>query len=382
MNIFREEHHLFRTALRDFLQREVVPYIDDWESEGQIPRSIWSKFGNMGFLGTTIAPKYGGSGLDFPYQVILTEETSKINSGGFSAAVVGHDALAMVYLNKFGSTRLKEQFLPASCMGQSFGCLAVTEPHAGSDVASIRTSAKKTAQGYVINGSKTFITNGVLSDYLIVAAKTVLDQQSAGISLFLLNRTIPGIQASALNKLGWKASDTAELSFQDVFIPHEHLIGEENMGFYYIMQNFALERLILAIGAIAASQYALEYSLQYMSQRKAFGRSINKFQVLRHRIAQLASQIELQKTYNYTICKAFDDGHNVVQQCAMAKLMSTELSDKVMTECLQFFGGYGYMEDYKIARMFRDSRLGTIGGGTSEIMRELIAKMVIDKVKY
>lgn len=381
MNIFREEHHLFRTALRDFLQREVAPYIDDWETEGQIPRSIWSKFGNMGFLGTTIAPKYGGSGLDFPYQVILTEETSKINSGGFSAAVVGHDALAMVYLNKFASSTLKEQFLPASCSGQLFGCLAVTEPHAGSDVASIRTTAVKTDQGFILNGSKTFITNGVLSNFLIVAAQTQSSSKK-GISLFLVERERSGIQAHALRKLGWKASDTAQIALQDVIIPQQNLIGELHQGFYYIMQNFALERLILAIGAIAASQYALEYSLQYMSQRKAFGRSINKFQVLRHRIAQLASQIELQKTYNYTICKAFDDGHNVVQQCAMAKLMSTELSDKVMTECLQFFGGYGYMEDYKIARMFRDSRLGTIGGGTSEIMRELIAKMVIDQVKY
>lgn len=382
MNIYQEEHHLFRDALRSFLKAEVAPHIDVWESDGQLPASIWSKFGAMGFLGINIPEIYGGSALDFPYLVILTEETSKINSGGFSAAVVGHVALAMVYLEKFGSDFLKNKYLPESCKGTIFGCLAITEPHAGSDVASIRTTALKTNEGYLINGSKTFITNGVLSDFLIVAAKTDTDKQSAGISLFVLDRNMPGIQASKLNKLGWKASDTAELSFQDVLIPHQHLIGEENLGFYYIMQNFALERLILAIGAIAASETALQYTLQYMAQRKAFGRKINKFQVLRHRIAQLASEIEMQKTYNNTICKAFDDGQKVVKQCAMAKLMSTELSDKVMTECLQCFGGYGYMEDYKIARMFRDSRLGTIGGGTSEIMRELISKMIIENIQY
>jgi hypothetical protein len=382
MDIYRDEHHLFRTALRDFLKRAVSPYLDTWETEGQIPRSIWNKLGDMGFLGIQIPELYGGTALDFPYLVILTEETSKINSGGFSAAIVGHVALAMVYLEKFGSDFLKQKYLPKSCEGQMFGCLAITEPNAGSDVASIRTTALKTPKGYLINGSKTFITNGVLSDYLIVAAKTDVEKKSAGISLFVLDRSTPGIRATALNKLGWKASDTAELSFEDVLIPQEHLIGEEHKGFYYIMQNFALERLILAIGAIAASETALHYTLQYMYQRKAFGRTINKFQVLRHRVAQLSAEIEMQKAFNNTICKAFDDGHSVVQQCAMAKLMSTELSDKVMTECLQCFGGYGYMEDYKIARMFRDSRLGTIGGGTSEIMRELLAKMIIDQVRY
>lgn len=205
MNIYRDEHHLFRTALRNFLKRTISPYLDTLKSEGQIPRSIWNKLGEMGYLGIHIPELYGGIALDFPYLVILTEETSKINSGGFSAAIVGHVALAMVYLEKFGSEFLKQKYLPNSCLGQAFGCLAITEPHAGSDVASIRTTTLKTAEGSFINGSKTFITNGVLSDYLIVAATTESEQKSAGISLFVLDRSTPGIQATARNKLGWKA---------------------------------------------------------------------------------------------------------------------------------------------------------------------------------
>lgn len=382
MNLYNEEHQLFRQSVRDFLKKEAIPYIDDWEKEGEIPRSIWKKFGDMGFLGVNIPEKYGGSGLDFGYQSILVEETTKCYSGGFSAAIVGHISLAMVYLERFGSDYIKERYLPKSCSGDWFGCLGVTEPYAGSDVAGIKTTAVADGDNYILNGSKTFITNGVLSDFLIIAAKTNPEMKSAGISLFVLDRSMPGISAHKLDKLGWRASDTAEISIQDVSVPAKNLIGEEGMGFYYIMQNFALERLILAIGAITACESAMAYTLKYMSERKAFGRTINKFQVLRHRMAQLASEITMLKTFNNTISVAFNEGKNVVKECAMTKLLSTELSDKVMTECLQCFGGYGFMEDYKMARMFRDSRLGTIGGGTSEIMRELISKMVVDDISY
>ena len=288
----------------------------------------------------------------------------------------------MVYIERFANAELKQRYLPKSCSGECFGCLGVTEPGAGSDVASIGTTAVRDGKDYIITGSKTFITNGVLSDYLVIAAKTNPEMKAAGISLFVLDRTMPGISATKLNKLGWRASDTGEIALDEVRVPAQNLIGDEDMGFYYIMQNFALERLILALGAIAACESAMAYTLQYLSERKAFGRPLNKFQVLRHKMAQLASEITTLKIFNYTIAKAFSDGKNVVKECAMTKLLSTELSDKVMTECLQCFGGYGFMEDYKMARMFRDSRLGPIGGGTSEIMRELIAKMVIDDVSY
>ncbi|MCH2022765.1 MAG: acyl-CoA dehydrogenase family protein [Saprospiraceae bacterium] len=382
MNLYNEEHQLFRQSVKDFLKKEAMPYIDDWEKAGEIPRTIWKKFGDMGFLGVNIPEKYGGSGLDFGYQSILVEETSKCYSGGFSAAIIGHISLAMVYLERFGSEYIKERYLPKSCSGEWFGCLGVTEPFAGSDVAGIKTTAVADGDDYILNGSKTFITNGVLSDFLIIAAKTNPEMKSAGISLFVLDRSMPGISAHKLDKLGWHASDTAEISIQDVRVPAKNIIGEAGMGFYYIMQNFALERLILAIGAITACETAIAYTLKYMSERKAFGRPINKFQVLRHRMAQLASETTMLKSFNSTISVAFNQSKNVVKECAMAKLLCTELSDKVMTECLQCFGGYGYMEDYRMARMFRDSRLGTIGGGTSEIMRELISKMVIDDVSY
>ncbi len=378
---FNQEHILFRQTLRDFLKKEAVPFIDKWEEQGFVDRMIFHKMGEMGFLGTTVPEAYGGEGLDFSYQVIMAEELSKLNSGGFGAAILAHVSLAMVYLERFASDDLKSRYLPNSCVGIKIGCLAVTEPHAGSDVQGIKTKATKVDGGFVINGSKTFITNGVSSDYLVVAAKTETDFPNS-IGLFVMDRDSAGVKATNLNKLGWRASDTGEIALHEVFVPEENLIGEEMAGFYYIMQNFALERLILAVAAIAACDDALSYTLQYMNDRTAFGRKINKFQVLRHRVAQLASEIERARVFNYSTLKMLLDGEAVVKECAMAKLLSTELSDKVMTECLQCLGGYGFMEDYRLARMFRDSRLGTIGGGTSEIMRDLIAKMVIDEINY
>jgi len=378
---FTEEQQLFRQSLQDFLQQEVVPHIDEWEAAGQIPRAVWQQFGAMDFLGINVPEEYGGLGLDFGYQVVLVEELSKVNSGGFAAAILAQVSLAMVYLERFASDELKHRYLPAACRGEKIGCLAVTEPHAGSDVQGIQSKARLEGEHYVINGSKTFITNGVYSDFLIVAAKTETETPNS-VGLFVVDRSTKGITATPLNKLGWQASDTGEIALDEVVVPKENLIGEPMAGFYYIMQNFAIERLVMALGAVAACEYAMKHTLRYMSERKAFGRPINKFQVLRHRMAQLASEIERAKIFNYTIAQALNEGQSVVKECAMAKLMSTELSDKVMTECLQCFGGYGFMEDYPLARMFRDSRLGTIGGGTSEIMRELIAKMVIDAVDY
>lgn len=379
---FTEEHELFRSSFRDYLKKEVIPHIDEWEEAGETPKKVWEQMGDLGYLGIDVDEKYGGSQLDFMYHLILTEELSRVFSGGFAAAIMAHVSLAMIYLNKFGSEELKAKYLPKSVSGEAVGCLAITEPVAGSDVAGIRTKAVKDGDEYILNGSKIFITNGVYSDYLIIAAKTDMEAKAAGITLFVVDRNTKGISARKLKKLGWKASDTGEIFLEDVRVPADQILGYEGMGFYYIMQNFALERLVLAIGAVTASEEAIQYTLQYMSERKAFGRPINRFQVLRHRMAQLSAEVEQSKYFNYTIAKAFSQDENVVKQCAMAKLLSTELSDKVMTECLQCFGGYGYMEEYKMARMLRDSRLGTIGGGTSEIMCELIAKMVVDDVDY
>lgn len=379
---FKEDHQIFRQSLRDFFDREVRPHIDEWEEQRKVPRFIWEKMGKMGYFGLMQEEKYGGSNLDFFYSVIFSEEIARLNSGGFGASIGAHPFLAMTHLKAVGNEFQKEKYLRPGIAGKIFGCLAITEPFGGSDVAAMRTTAVREGDHYIVNGSKTFITNGVLSDFLIVAVKTNPSAKSAGISMLILDREMEGLSATKLKKLGWHASDTAELAFDDVKVPVENLLGKENHGFYYIMQHFALERLFMAIGGMAASEYALEVTLQYMNEREAFGRKINRFQVLRHRVAQMASEIEMNKYFIYALCERFDKNEYIVKEAAMAKLLATQLSDKVAYNCLQMFGGYGFMEEYPLARMYRDSRLGTIGGGTSEIMCEIIAKMMIDDKSY
>ena len=378
---FTEEHNAFRKSFKEFLQKEVVPHIETWEKNGHIERFIWEKVGEMGYFGLN-TPEYGGLNLDLFYTVIFLEELQKINSGGFAAAMWAHAYLAMTHVNKEGDDRIKEEYLTPSVAGKKIGCLCITEPFGGSDVASMRTTAIKKGTSYIINGSKTFITNGVSSDYMIVAAKTQPELGNKGLSILIVDSNTPGVSTTKLDKLGWRASDTAEIAFDNVEVPIENLMGEEGKGFPYIMQHFALERLVMGINAHARSEYAIDYAVQYMSERQAFGKTINQFQVLRHKIADLASEVEMCKTFNYTIAKRLNDGEYVVKEASMSKLVSTKIADKVAYDCLQLLGGYGYMEDYPMARLFRDSRLGPIGGGTSEILREIIAKIIIDKKEY
>ncbi len=375
-----EEHNLFRKTLRDFLDREVLPHIDQWEEDGCVPREIYKKFGDMGFFGLTQEEEYGGSNLDFWYDVIFIEEVAKCWSGGFSASVSAHPYLALSHIKYEASKALKDKYLVKAIAGEIVGCLGITEPHAGSDVAGIKTTATKQGDKYIINGSKCFITNGYLADFMIIACKT--GEGASGISMILVEGNEKGVTRSNLNKLGWRASDTAEIAFNNVEVPIGNLLGEENKGFYYIMQRFELERLTMSLGAIASSELMMQYTLQYMSERKAFGKPINKFQVLRHRIAQLSAELESVKAYTYLVCQMHSEKKYCVKEASMSKLLATELSDKLAYQCLQMFGGYGYMEEYKAPRFFRDSRLGTIGGGTSEIMCEIIAKMVIDDIDY
>ncbi len=384
MNItyFTEEHELFRKSFQEFLQKEVVPHIEKWEKTGTIERFIWEKFGEMGYFGLNYPEKYGGMGLDLFYTVIFLEELQKINSGGFSAAMWAHAYLAMTHVNVEGSEEIKEKYLTASISGEKIGCLCITEPFGGSDVAGMKTTAVKKGDTYVINGSKTFITNGVYSDYLVVAVKTKPELGNKGMSIIIMDRDTPGISATKLDKLGWRASDTAEIAFDNVVIPASNLMGEENSGFGYIMQHFAFERLIMGINAHARAEFAIDYALGYMSERKAFGQTIDKFQALRHKVADLASQVEMCKVFNYNVAARLNNGEYVVKEATMSKLLSTKIADEVIYECLQFLGGYGYMEEYPMARLLRDSRLGPIGGGTSEILREIIAKMIIDKKEY
>ncbi|AUP78270.1 acyl-CoA dehydrogenase family protein [Flavivirga eckloniae] len=379
---FTEEHNLFRKSLQDFLKKEVVPNIEKWEKTGTIDRFIWKKFGDMGFFGINYPEAYGGMNLDLFYTVILLEELQKINSGGFAAAIWAHAYLAMTHLNAEGDEAIKEKYLAPSISGDKIGCLCITEPFGGSDVAGIRTTAVKEGDHYIINGSKTFITNGVYSDYLVVAAKTNPELGNKGISIFVIDREVEGVSATKLDKLGWRASDTGEIAFNNVKVPVANLMGEENKGFGYILQHFSLERLIMGVNAHARAEYALDYALQYMSERQAFGKSIDSFQALRHNISDLYTDMEICKTFNYAVTYRLNKGEYVVKEASMSKLKSTKMADDVIYQCLQFLGGYGYMEDYPMARLLRDSRLGPIGGGTSEILREIIAKIIIDKKEY
>ena len=379
---FTEEHEAFRASFKDFLQKEVVPYIEKWEKTGTIDRFIWKKFGDMGYFGLRTPEAYGGIDVDLFYTVVFLEELQKINSGGFAAAMWAHEYLAMTHLNEEASEVIKQKYLVPSVAGEMMGCLCITEPFCGSDVAGMQSTAVKKGDTYILNGSKTFITNGVYSDYLIVAAKTDPSDKYKGISLFVVDRDASGVSATKLDKLGWRASDTGEIAFDNVAIPAENLLGEEGKGFPYIMQHFASERLIMGVNAHARAEYALEYAVKYTQERIAFGKSLDKFQALRHKIAEMASRIDMCKEYNYSIARRLNDGQYVVKEASMSKLLSTKMADEVIYDALQLLGGYGYMEEYPLARLLRDSRLGPIGGGTSEILKEIIAKMVIDNKEY
>ncbi|NNC70522.1 MAG: acyl-CoA dehydrogenase [Flavobacteriaceae bacterium] len=379
---FTEEHDVFRQSLKEFLQREVVPHIEKWEREGIIERFIWKKVADMGYFGLNVPEADGGLGLDLFYTVIFLEELQKINSGGFAAAMWAHAYLAMTHLIKEGDERIKKEYLIPSIEGEKIGCLCVTEPFGGSDVAGMRSTAIKNGDHYILNGSKTFITNGVYGDYMVVAAKTNPELGNKGISMFIIDSNMPGVSVTKLEKLGWRASDTAEIAYDNVKVPSENLMGEEGKGFPYIMQHFALERLVMGVNAHARSEYAIDYVLQYMSERSTFGKTIDQYQALRHKVADMASEVEVCKTFNYHVAKRLNDGEYVVKEASMSKLVSTKVADEVAYQCLQLLGGYGYMEDYPMARLLRDSRLGPIGGGTSEILREIIAKIIIDGKEY
>ena len=343
---FTEEHNFFRQSLKEFLQREVVPHIEKWEKEGTIERFIWKKVGEMGYFGLNVPEEYGGLGLDLFYTVIFLEELQKINSGGFAAAMWAHAYLAMTHVRKEGDDRIKREYLAPSVEGEKIGCLCVTEPFGGSDVAGMRSTAIKNGDHYILNGSKTFITNGVYGDYMVVAAKTQPELGNKGISMFIIDSDSPGVSTSKLDKLGWRASDTAEIAFDNVKVPTENLMGEEGKGFPYIMQHFALERLVMGINAHARAEYAIEYVLQYMSERSTFGKTINQYQALRHKVADMASEVEVCKVFNYNVAKRLNDGEYVVKEASMSKLVSTKIADEVAYNCLQLLGGYGYMEDY------------------------------------
>ena len=381
-NHFTEEHELFRQSLRAFLEKEARPNIDKWEEDRRIPRDIWKKMGKMGFLGLSYSEKYGGMGLDFFYDVVFNEELGRMNSGGFAITQQVVQYMSGPYIAKYGSEELKQKYVPGLISGELISSIGITEPGAGSDAQNIQTTAIRDGDHYIVNGAKTFITNGVYGDLVVTVVKTNPEAGAAGVSLLVIEQKTEGVSIRKLKKLGWHASDTAELNFDDVRVPVENLIGMEGRGFYYLMNGLQLERLCAVPAAVSGCEYAIETALKYMAERKAFGKTIDQFQVLRHRIAQLSSEVEALKAFSYHCCDMYNQKIYDVKLCSMAKLLATELSEKVATQCLQFFGGYGFMEEYPLARMYRDVRVGTIGGGSSEIMRNIIAKIVIDGQGY
>lgn len=379
---FTAEHQIFRDTLRAFIRKEITPYVDDWEKRGEIDRNVWKKMGDMGLMGLNYPEVYGGLELDFYYSLILCEELSYCFSGGFTISALVIQFMSAPYLLKYGSEDLKIRYLKPVIAGDMVSAVAITEPGAGSDVKQIKTTAVRDGDFYIVNGSKTFITNGYYGDFFITAVKTASDQGTKGISLLLIERNATGVSSSKINKLGWHASDTAELGFNNVRVPISHLIGMEGEGFRYLMDGLQLERLTAAIHSLATAESAFQYTLDYIAQREAFGKKIQEFQTIRHRIAQMAADIATTKAFVYHCCDLQDLDEYAVQECSIAKLQASELAVNVVNQCLQLFGGYGFTEDYKIARLYRDVRVGTIIGGTSEIMLEIIAKMTIDHVTY
>ena len=373
---FKAEHEEFRQIARQFIVQEVLPNAATWDDQRALPRSIWKRMGELGFLGLNVPEQYGGSGLDFFYSVAWTEEVAGSLNGGFAAAVGVHQYMSIAHIERVGSEYLKTRYLQTAVTGEKIGALAVSEPNAGSDVAALRSTIRRDGDHYILNGAKTFITNGVYSDFVVVACRLEGTKSVEGICLVVVDRDMPGFSANKLRKMGWHSSDTGELFFDNVRIPLQNLVGQEGMGFYYIMESFQLERLIAGIGAIAGAEIGMELTLKYINERQAFGKPIAKYQTIRHDLVEAAKQLTYYASWLY------EQGETAVKECSMVKLLTTEVAKKAADVCLQFFGGFGYMEEYPIERLYRDARVGTIVGGTSAIMREILAKIIIDNVTF
>jgi len=374
---FKEEHELFRSTLRDFFKAEVNPNISDWEAAGKVDRSVLRKMGEMGFLGLEVEEAYGGMEADFLYSTVLFEELGRTGSLGFMTVIGGHAYLAMNYLIHAGSPFIKEKYLAPSVSGEKIGSLSMTEPFAGSDLKAIRTTAELDGDHYVVSGSKTFISNGFYGDYTVAAVKT-----ENGLSMIVIDLDEEGVSRTKLDKVGIRCSDTAEIAFDQVRVPKENLLGEEGRGFYYMMESLQVERLTGVQGTIGLMDHVMEITLQYMSERTAFGQSIDKFQALRHQMADMASDVEAYKAFTRQTSYRLAQGENVVKECSMLKLKTADFMNEMAYKCQQMFGGYGFMEEYPIGRIFRDVRVLSIYAGTSEVMKEVIAKMIIEKKTY
>jgi acyl-CoA dehydrogenase len=373
---FGEEHEELRQTVSRFVTNEIAPHVDEWEEAREVPRELFGRCAELGFLGLKFPEELGGQGGTHLHDAVWVEELARSGgSGGVAAGLNAHTSIAMPPIFKFGTEEQKQRWLPAGIAGEKIGALGITEPGAGSDVASLKTTAKRHGDTYVVNGAKTFITNGVRADFLVCACRTTEDGGHGGISFLVLEREMPGYEVSRkLEKMGWHSSDTGEISFSDVEVPAENLLGEENGGFKLIMANFAWERLLMAIGAVGAMQRLIETTVAYALDREAFGRPIGKFQAIRHPVAEMATRAEAARALTYNALRLFHEGQDCIQEVSMAKLLTQRAVLDIADQSLQIHGGYGYMREYGIERAVRDARLGPIGGGTDEIMKEIIGK--------
>jgi acyl-CoA dehydrogenase len=373
--LFGEEHELFRTAFRKFVEKEVVPHQEAWRREGMVSREAWRRAGEGGFLCTWLEEEHGGPGGDFLHAVVVMEEMPKVYESGFALAL--HSDIIVPYIHEFGNAEQKKRWLPGCASGEIVAALAMTEPGTGSDLAGIQTTARRDGDHYVIDGAKTFISNGILCDLCIVAAKTGGDDPHRAISLFVVEAGTPGfVKGKKLHKMGMASQDTSELAFDGCRVPAANLLGEEGMGFFMLMRKLQQERLVVAIGAQAAAEQVLADTIAYCQDRKAFGRPIAKFQNTQFELAACATEVEVGRAFIDKLVAEHVAGKHLVKECSMAKLWQTEMLGRVADRCLQLFGGYGYMLEYPVTRAFMDARVQRIFAGTNEIMKVIIAKQL------
>jgi acyl-CoA dehydrogenase len=375
---FSDEHEMLRRTLRAFVEKEVTPHVAAWEDAGQIPRAFWRRLGELGFLGLEFPAEYGGGGGDVLSSVVLGEEMARCRSGGVAFSVLVHTDMSSPWLVRYGTEAQKRAHLPGIVRGETVCALAITEPGTGSDMAALSTRAVRRGDHYVLTGGKIFITNGVYGDLYFVAARTgpgTAERRHDGISMFLVERGRPGFTVSrTLDKMGMRASDTAELTFHECPVPVDHLLGVEGRGFQQLAAGLQRERLMAAVLALAGASQALDDTMTYLGQRTAFGAPLATRQALRHRVADLATELEAARRLVYHAAGLYADGEACVTEVSMAKLFATEVANRVAYEAVQLHGGYGYMREFPVERFFRDVRLWTIASGTSEMMREIIAR--------
>jgi acyl-CoA dehydrogenase len=373
---FGETHRLFRETVARFVAREIRPYVDQWEEAGEFPRELYGKAGEIGILAVCYPEEWGGQETDVFHEVVVTEELTRSGSSGLAAGLMSH-AIALPPILALGSDEQKRRFIPPVLRGEKIAALGITEPGGGSDVANIRTRAVRDGDSYVVHGSKTMITSGTRADFVTMAVRTG-GPGPRGVSLMVVETDAPGFTVSRkLRKMGWWASDTAELSLDEVRVPVENLLGEEGAGFYGIMANFLKERLYLAVMADTIARMALEESVRYAQTREAFGKTLAGFQVTRHKLVDMAVLVEVSREFTYGAAARIRAGENAVKEIAMAKIFAADVCDRVCHAAVQIHGGYGFMRECLVERLYRDSRILSIGGGTSEIMKEIISKIIL-----